>query len=651
MQPNKATAERFVELLTGWADTDVCLRLIHDREDAPAIKLRGTVNELWPQVEAAPAQGRGVFIVVNEGGDTDEDITGIRALFIDGDDIPLPQDWEWHQPPDWTVSRGPERWHAYWRVADCTPAQFSEAQKRLAVRYGSDPVIFNPSRVMRLPGTLHVKRDPVLVTLAPSINSDMSLPLAAIVDGLPPAPVAAFAREATALVELDQPMSIMRASDYLRRKPDFWPGDGPGYGMACWCRDLGLSQDKTRELFEAKWNPTGNGEWSDKITEKVENAWRFAQNKGEGVDVIRDMREAFGAILAKVPAAPERRLKMSTIEEIFSFPDPEFLLDGLLVDSENTIMGGKMKSGKTYIALDIALSVAHGLPAFESQALTGEAGAVAYFAGEGTGSFKPRILAWCRQRGLALPSRNFRLIHSVPMASHSEDELSWYMDEVIREIGLPRLTVIDTLSRAIGDLAEDNQAGALFLKMSETMHARFGGAFLSLGHFGKSAELGLRGHTSAAAGVDANWRVEMKGEDNEAKTVRLSLDNARNVDRLGPFYFGLRHVATGVKLDNGFVLSHVPAHLWDGTKVEDPLAGPRIGEMLAAHPFPMSDDQLAGFMSPRREGQAMDLWQRELKATGRALANRAGRDLLGYVVTHSPRRLWGLADRNSGNVQ
>ena len=149
-------AKRQIEMITGSPDTAVSFRLIHDSDKTKdAIKLFGTLDELRPQIKAAQAEGVGVFIVVNEGGDCDTEITTIRAVFVDCDDHPLPS--SWHVQPDFIVQRDETHWHAYWRVFDLPVERFRETQKRLAAYYKTDPSVCNPSRVMRLAGTLHQK--------------------------------------------------------------------------------------------------------------------------------------------------------------------------------------------------------------------------------------------------------------------------------------------------------------------------------------------------------------------------------------------------------------------------------------------------------------------------------------------------------------
>ena len=108
--------------------------------------------------------GAGIFVTVNKTdghGRRAGNISGIRALFIDCDNQPMPE--RWHVQPDLMVSRDEFHWHAYWLCSDLSPNEFSTAQKRLISKYESDRAIHDVSRVMRVPGFLHQKSAPVLV--------------------------------------------------------------------------------------------------------------------------------------------------------------------------------------------------------------------------------------------------------------------------------------------------------------------------------------------------------------------------------------------------------------------------------------------------------------------------------------------------------
>ncbi|HZK90308.1 MAG TPA: hypothetical protein VFC56_09200, partial [Stellaceae bacterium] len=156
--PVRDAAAEHIELLTGSPDTPMHFRVFPDDKksaDKFGQDFYGTVAEVWPEIQNWQSQGCGVFVIPNEGGANDAAITHIRTLFIDMDGQHPPE--RWHVQPDFFVERDDLHRHAYWLVADCPVAEFKTAQRRLAACYGSDPKVCNPSRVMRLAGTLHLK--------------------------------------------------------------------------------------------------------------------------------------------------------------------------------------------------------------------------------------------------------------------------------------------------------------------------------------------------------------------------------------------------------------------------------------------------------------------------------------------------------------
>lgn len=130
--------------------------------------------------------GAGIFVTVNRTdgkGRKAENIIGLRALFVDADDIPLAQ--SWHETPDMVVQRSEKRWHAYWRVRSDTPlTEFKNAQRRLAAHYGTDPKVWDLPRVMRVPGFLHRKGDATELTLEIA-GTDYVRTLAEVMQGVP----------------------------------------------------------------------------------------------------------------------------------------------------------------------------------------------------------------------------------------------------------------------------------------------------------------------------------------------------------------------------------------------------------------------------------------------------------------------------------
>ena len=109
------------------------------------------------------SEGRGVYIVVNDGGDTDSEITACRAMFCEWDD--REKSWQinaWKElglpEPSIQIDTGGKSIHNYWvlkKVID--PKTWKPIQERLLDHADADRALKNPSRVMRLAGTYHMK--------------------------------------------------------------------------------------------------------------------------------------------------------------------------------------------------------------------------------------------------------------------------------------------------------------------------------------------------------------------------------------------------------------------------------------------------------------------------------------------------------------
>jgi hypothetical protein len=170
MIPDLTIARAFVEALTGSPDTIMRWRLIDDkRKGIVAVEeFDGTVAQSWARFMAAQEEGAGIFYFLNEvlAGDfrfaRDSDVTRVRAIPADFDNG-FPEDWEWLTPPDLLVHTSAGRGQALW-VCEPPTGDFKALCRRVIEYYHSDPAVKNLSRILRLPGTLHLKGEPQLVT-------------------------------------------------------------------------------------------------------------------------------------------------------------------------------------------------------------------------------------------------------------------------------------------------------------------------------------------------------------------------------------------------------------------------------------------------------------------------------------------------------
>ena len=144
-----------------------------DRKDGSLTRvIHGSLAENFEELCRLNDGGAGIFVTVNETdfkGRATANIVRIRALFSDLDGAPRPENF---LAPSIEVETSEGRWHLYYRVSDVVDKdKFSEKQKGLAARFGSDPTVHDPPRVMRLPGFFHRKGEPRLVRIIGSSDA------------------------------------------------------------------------------------------------------------------------------------------------------------------------------------------------------------------------------------------------------------------------------------------------------------------------------------------------------------------------------------------------------------------------------------------------------------------------------------------------
>lgn len=151
----------------------VDIRSIHDRDKAQAAHpRRGTLPELWPWIIEEQAAGRGIFVnisVMDGLGLHLPNVQAVRCQVVDLDGIDAPQQYQRIASavvaPAFAVQTSPNKFHVYWQTPYHTDVErFRTIQRKLIQEYNGDYKVHDPSRVLRLPGTYHLKGAPHLIT-------------------------------------------------------------------------------------------------------------------------------------------------------------------------------------------------------------------------------------------------------------------------------------------------------------------------------------------------------------------------------------------------------------------------------------------------------------------------------------------------------
>ena len=201
-------------------------------------------------------------------------------------------------------------------------------------------------------------------------------------------------------------------------------------------------------------------------------------------------------------------------DAVWSMPPVEFLIDQLLPEKAFTMMYGSPGSGKSFLAIDMALSVANGVP---WQGYETKRGAVLYIAGEGVGGFGKRWKAWSKHKGMDKTHD----MHVLPVAVNFMDEeeitrLLYTIDRLDKQFSM---VVVDTVHRSMHG-AEENSASemARFIDACDTIQRHTGGTMLAVHHSGKNSAQGARGSNSLLGAVSTSLMV---GKSDDIVTLRV----------------------------------------------------------------------------------------------------------------------------------
>lgn len=173
--------------LAGNAETAVFnWRFIHDQnQGTAAIKRRGTLPAMWQEACNWSAAGYGVFVTYNEmdgsgyepngqpikgeSGDKLHNVRTIRAHCVDLDNLNAMSNLQraaaFNPAPSFAVQTSPGKAHVYWVVQPYQNIEnYKLIQRKLCQFFDGDKAVIDATRVLRVPGFLHQKGAPHLVT-------------------------------------------------------------------------------------------------------------------------------------------------------------------------------------------------------------------------------------------------------------------------------------------------------------------------------------------------------------------------------------------------------------------------------------------------------------------------------------------------------
>ena len=316
---------------------------------------------------------------------------------------------------------------------------------------------------------------------------------------------------------------------------------------------------------------------------------------------------------------------------------PPSIIKGLAPRNGIAFIGGQSGAGKTFVAVDIAVSLSTGQPFFGKRVK--EKVGVIIIAGEGAQTLQPRITTAKNARSIHTPLPiawtdkfpNFSKPEEVKMFITRLKRMKQKMqDEHHVRMGC---IIIDTLA-AVFDLEDenDNSEASKIIRAMKFIGDELDALVMPVHHYGKGAETGLRGASAWRAGSDSVLSITADRNQLTGLVTDHSLWLAKSrVGEEGPVgAFALRVMLLG--------------HDEDGDEMTSCYVVPSVVQRVTA--------------AERRESEQVALsmlatgeWRRDVQSpewAGRAVAEAYGIDTgekAGMATVKSLLKLWLSEDK------
>lgn len=226
-------------------------------------------------------------------------------------------------------------------------------------------------------------------------------------------------------------------------------------------------------------------------------------------------------------------IDLLSVQDLLAIPEPEWLVEGFIHTQEVGVLYGKPNGGKSFVALDWALSIAAGIPWLDKYKT--RQGPVLYMAGEGGPSLQKRVEAWLAVKGLNDVPVHFQ-VRPIHLLDENEIEeiqavLDGFRNDHDEKVGLcPALIVVDTLSQFMMGGDENGPDMALFVSNLRKLSQDEMTAVLIVHHTNKGGEQ-ERGHTALRGNVDVMFKIDGQ-EDPDGKLLNVTIMNDKQRDNV-----------------------------------------------------------------------------------------------------------------------
>lgn len=397
-------------------------------------------------------------------------------------------------------------------------------QSAIAARLGGDPSVCNPSRVMRLIGSV-----------AWPLKAGRTLEMTGVIER--PRAERYFAEDIEAILQragaLDLPAPTAKVIDFTNGL-DF-NGAEPTYELDGLIKRAGEPGEWHRHALLATSHLLGRGTPADVVIEMLtprlqQSGFSYVDTRNQLAVMVQGglrrglAREAQDARLIPANAQEPLAAKANpflTVNELLDLPPVEWMVESYLPTVGMSALFAPPGAFKSFLALDLALSVAYGLP---WHGLATRQRKTLYIVAEGKHGFGKRVRVWQEHRAGGRDTDQFALL-AMPVNFLQPGCVDELLNAIDTHLGGVGFTIIDTLARSFGEGDENSTKDMNAYVAGTTRLADRGCHVLHVHHTGKDGTKGERGSSAFRGALDAALSIEREqGSDVATLWVKKQKD-------------------------------------------------------------------------------------------------------------------------------
>lgn len=227
----------------------------------------------------------------------------------------------------------------------------------------------------------------------------------------------------------------------------------------------------------------------------------------DAVGYRADMFSDLGALPAADTEAKPLKYQFIHVSDYVKLPPPEWIIRDILPRGELSALYGESTAGKTFVALNLAFTIARGI---DWNGHPVKKGGVAYICAEDGRGARNRLKAYEVHNECSLAGLPFYLLPDSPNLLDKADAAE--IIRSLRTLGKIDVVFIDTLAQTTPGSSEDSEDMGMAMSNCKRIHKATGALVIPVHHPGKDLSKGMRGWSGLFGAMDSVMEVS-KSED------------------------------------------------------------------------------------------------------------------------------------------